>query len=92
MVLEYEFKKNQKYHDEAAGLRNEHDVRWSSPDNTDAYNIENGLDFMTGGAVPCVSFLASAAHRRMFPSGLRTQETLFPSPSTKFKDRSMSSA
>jgi hypothetical protein len=46
------------------------------PDNTDAYNNENGLNLTIDDAVSYVSFLAEAAHARNLSIGLKNSGDL----------------
>jgi hypothetical protein len=48
------------------------------PDNTDAYNNENGLNLTTADAVSYVTFLADAAHARNLSIGLKNSGDLVP--------------
>lgn len=48
------------------------------PDNTDAYNNENGLNLTMGDAVSYVSFLADAAHARNLSIGLKNSGDIVP--------------
>lgn len=48
------------------------------PDNTDAYNNENGLNLTINDAVSYISFLADAAHARNLSIGLKNSGDLVP--------------